>query len=179
MAAAVRCVVCADERVSRIDADLVQTTIRVVARKYGLPKSNVDRHRRYHLAGEVAFLNASKDEIRTRTGVLDAHRAVALLETRMPASEGPLETPADVLTEVRGLFRKVSQLTSDADRTGDSITALKAMAEARRLLELFGRAFHMFDEGGVTIDQSSKVINVVNGMSDDDIRRFLASAVPQ
>ncbi len=169
------CTVCADERKDAIDADLLTVSDRVAALKFGLSRAAVGRHRRNHLKGEVLFLNAARAEVKTRMGAVDGKRAAQLLATRMPATTGALETPEDVLSEARDLFRATKELVANADRTGDSHGALRALREARAVLELFGRAYHMFEDGGLKIDQSTKIVNVLGGLSDDEMRAFIAT----
>ncbi len=168
------CTVCAHEQRSEIDAALLQKApARAVGRRFGLTHHALGRHRKSHLAGQLAYLNAERDAIGTRVALDDVAAAVQALEKRVPGEVVTLETADDVLFEGRRLYGKIWAILSEAERTGDTRVALRAIKEARETLELFGRAFKMFDEGGTTIDRSTKILAVLGQASEADLRRLL------
>jgi transposase-like protein len=106
------CTVCAHSDLDAIDAALVAGgSLRDIARRFGLSKDAVARHRDEHLP---AALTEARD-------AEDAARA------------------DDLLAQVRQLQVRAHRILDRAEQTGDLRTALGAIREARGNLELLAK----------------------------------------
>lgn len=113
------CTVCAHAERETIDREIVAGgRNRAIARRYGLEKDAVRRHRDGHLPETLARAQDAA-EIAHADGLLD---------------------------EVRDLQERTLAILSKAEASGDPDTALKAIREARRNVELLARLLGELDE---------------------------------
>ena len=178
------CGACLSLTRDEIDAALLQAPLRAVASRYGLPKSSLHRHKINHIAGQIAFVEEKRRAVRARAAEINAKRsintAIRHLERELPAVvTTPLAAPDDVLGELRTLHYRIMEILIRAEACGDSQTSLRAVKEARDTLQLLGRSMGLFDsDSGVKIDQSTRIVNVLAGYTDDELRRFIAADAP-
>jgi len=166
------CTACTHAQREVIDAAILQNTpYRAVASKFELSRDVVGRHARRHLRHQIAFIDADRRLV--QMPLEEAKRARELLETRVKAEKYAIDCSEDVLNETRHLYQKALTIMEEAERTGNSPVALRALREARETLVLFGRAYKMFDEGGTTIDRSTKILTILGQTSEADLRRLL------
>ena len=169
------CTICRDPRRDEIDAAILQQVpTRTVAQKFGIKRHDpLVRHRKNCLGDQIGYLNEERSALHARVAVPRVKAALAAIEgNRVAIEPGVLETPEDVLAAARLVNHELEEITHEARRLGDGRMALGAVRERVGLLSFFARAFHMFDEGGTTIDQSTKVVNFLGKLSDDELRAF-------
>jgi len=114
-----RCTVCGHMERECIDSALVTgTPLRDIAGRYGVSKSALERHKADHLPTHLARAK----------GASEAAQA------------------DDLLSEVQNLQARTLAILEAAEDAGEHRTALAAIAEARRNLELLGKLAGEFDE---------------------------------
>ena len=167
------CGVCVRDDRLLIEAALLQAPLRAVGKQFSLNKDMLQRHKARHLAGQTAYLAERRQIERTKV-VLDAGReALAKIESTRPTVDvTALETPEDVRSEAQQRYAEVVGVIRRAESLGDHNLALRGQKQALEYLQFFGRVLKMFDEGTM-IDRSTKVLTVVGGMSESDLRAFL------
>jgi hypothetical protein len=168
------CGVCVDDRRVLIEGALLQTTLRAVGKEFGLDRNMLWRHKTKHLTGQAAYIENQRKALHKQV-VLDAGaEALAKIKaTRTDVAIPSIETPEDVLAQLRYLYGAAITTLQRADNIGDHNVVLRSIREGRDVLHLIGRTLQMFDEGGTTIDRSTKVLAVIDGMSTGDLRAFL------
>ncbi len=112
------CTVCVHEDREAIDHVLVAgVSLRDVARRHGVSKDSLHRHKQ-HLSAAIVVLKAEQDH----------------------------EHGATLVEQVRGLQREALSILESAKQSGHPTVALSAIREASRLLELCGRLTGELDE---------------------------------
>lgn len=166
----VTCTICKDDRREEIDAALLSSTpAPVIAKKFGFKRRDaLARHRRNCLGGHVLYLDNQRRATRTRVKEVLA----PVKNNRVTLEPGALETPDDVLGAARRLHHELEEIAAEARELGDTKTALFAMRSTLGVLEFFGRALKMFDEG-TRIDQSTKIVQFLGTMSDNELRAII------
>ncbi len=168
------CDICRDPRALAIDASLVQTSLRLVGRKFGLSIRKLHDHKRAgHLETKamiVARERERQEAIERRTSDTFAMIRGTAVEVEPPA----LETPEDVLTAARGLYHRILEAMARAELLGDQRAVMQAAKEARATLEFIGRVYGMFGDGSVSVNVDARSVNVDAGITEDSMRRFLA-----
>ena len=113
------CTVCAHEEREAIDHALVAgVSLRDVARRHGVTKDALHRHKQAHLSAAVVAIRTEQEH----------------------------EHGATLLEQVRGLQREALSILESAKQSGRPTVALSAIREASRLLELCGRLTGELDE---------------------------------
>jgi|HubBroStandDraft_6_1064221.scaffolds.fasta_scaffold20585_2 hypothetical protein len=137
---------------------------RSLATRFGLTVSAVQRHR-------VGCLRQPRRTKETRD----------LREPTSPAGSVRFESqdPASLISTTARLVDEALSLLEHAKSAGDHRTALQALREARDGLALLMRTRGMLagDAGSTVIDQRRQIINVLGGLSEDELRA-LATGKP-
>jgi len=114
-----RCTVCGHMERECIDSALVTgTPLRDIAGRHGISKSALERHKAEHLPTHLAKARGAREVARAD----------------------------DLLSEVRTLQARTLAILEAAEDAGEHRTALAAIAEARRNLELLGKLAGELDE---------------------------------
>ena len=107
-----RCTVCDHETRTSIETALISgAPLRDIAGRYGVSKSALERHKADHLPAGLAKAREAEEAARAD----------------------------DLLSHVRGLQGRTLAILESAEVSGEHRTALAAIAEARRNLELLGK----------------------------------------
>ncbi len=150
------CEICRHPKARQIDQLLKGgATLRHLATKFGLTPSGLSRHKKNHL--QVS------------------HRP------ELPAAEatsfGKLETPADVLNAAQAIVARTERLVSQAESDGDTKTAISGVKLMLDALTQFFAKYHRMLEDAPRVDQSTKVLAVLDGVSSEDLRAFIRGDV--
>jgi hypothetical protein len=114
-----RCTVCDHETRTSIETALISgAPLRDIAGRHGVSKSALERHKADHLPAGLAKAREAEEAARAD----------------------------DLLSEVRGLQARTLAILESAEASGEHRTALAAIAEARRNLELLGKLAGELDE---------------------------------
>jgi hypothetical protein len=114
-----RCTVCGHVEREHIDSALVAgTSLRDIAGQHGVSKSALERHKADHLPADLAKAREAQEAARAD----------------------------DLLSQVRSLQARTLAILEAAEVSGENRTALAAIGEARRNLELLGRLAGELDE---------------------------------
>jgi len=114
-----RCTVCGHGEREHIDRALVAgAALRDVAGRHGVSKSALERHKADHLPTHLAKARAAEEAAQAD----------------------------DLLSQVRSLQARTLAILEAAEASGENRTALAAIAEARRNLELLGKLAGELDE---------------------------------
>jgi hypothetical protein len=137
-----RCTVCDHETRTSIETALISgAPLRDIAGRYGVSKSALERHKADHLPAGLAKAREAEEAARAD----------------------------DLLSEVRGLQARTLAILESAEASGEHRTALAAIAEARRNLELLGKLAGELDE--------RPVVNVLVSAEWITIRTVLLEAL--
>ena len=167
------CTVCKHPRVNEIDAAILQQVpTRTLAAKFEIKHHDrLVRHRKNCLRDKIGYLNEERSALHARVAVPEVKQALAAIEgNRVKIEPGVLETPDDVLLAARRVFHELEEIAQESRRLGDGRMTLLALRESMGVLQFFGRAFHMFEEGGTKVDNSTKVVNFLGKLTDDELR---------
>ena len=111
------CTVCTHHDLKRITEDLMRRTpYRVIQGRYGVSKSSLERHVSQHVSKALRRLTSSEMSL---------------------ADAGAIAQP--VLVEMRALNARTLRILADAEGAEDRTTALHAIRECRRNLELIAK----------------------------------------
>jgi hypothetical protein len=111
---------------------------RQVAKRYEIPVSTLARHHRLHLRARIARAEVAIGQsarVPCEPGSIEGQ---VVAEQRWRRIEN-FEEALDVMREMRHLYGRTLSLLEQAEASGDSSTALRAIREARCNLELLGR----------------------------------------
>ena len=137
-----RCTVCDHETRTSIETALISgAPLRDIAGRYGVSKSALERHKADHLPAGLAKAREAEEAARAD----------------------------DLLSHVRGLQGRTLAILEAAEASGEHRTALAAIAEARRNLELLGKLAGELDE--------HPVVNVLVSAEWITIRTVLLEAL--
>lgn len=129
-----------------------------LARKYGLEPSSLRRHKETHLVRQRAAGDIGSD-----------------VEFTTWLEQRSLDTAADVLTYAKFCVFRIERLADKAEADGDIATAVKAIATTLKSMEgLFAKVSGLIHDGPA-IDASTKVVAVLSGLSEQQLRAFLTS----
>jgi hypothetical protein len=128
-----KCTVCGHRRRSDIEADLAAgMPLQTMAKRWHIARQNIARHRDNHLAPAV-----------------QEARAQSLLA---PAAE---RIAAPIMDRLNGVDERLEAIAEDAIQVGDRGTAIRALGEIKKLLELRARLTGELKDGGaVTVNMS-------------------------
>ena len=113
------CTVCAHEDRAELEGTLIAgVSLRTIADRFAVSKTALIRHK-------------------------DAHLPPSLLKAKEAREEARAD---DLLSEVRGLQARTLAVLEAAEASGEHRTALAAIAEARRNLELLGKLAGELDQ---------------------------------
>ena len=129
------CTICQHEARAAIEAALVGngSSFRDIAGQYAVSKSALQRHKAEHLPPKLTKAKQA-EEVAEATGLL---------------------------RQIRTLQAVTLRILRDAEADGERRTALKAVAEARRNIELLGKlAGELQQEGAVTIINSPQYVEL-------------------
>ena len=133
---------CDHETRTSIETALISgAPLRDIAGRYGVSKSALERHKADHLPAGLAKAREAEEAARAD----------------------------DLLSEVRGLQARTLAILESAEASGEHRTALAAIAEARRNLELLGKLAGELDE--------RPVVNVLVSAEWITIRTVLLEAL--
>ena len=133
---------CDHETRTSIETALISgAPLRDIAGRYGVSKSALERHKADHLPAGLAKAREAEEAARAD----------------------------DLLSEVRGLQSRALAILEAAEASGEHRTALAAIAEARRNLELLGKLAGELDE--------RPVVNVLVSAEWITIRTVLLEAL--
>lgn len=120
-----QCSICTHERRGEIEALLIEgVSYRAISGQFGVSKSAVERHAADHLP----------------EGLLQAHGAEELARAD------------DLLDQVRDLQARTLSILVDTETSKDHPTALRAIGEARRNLELLAKLTERLGDGSTTVN---------------------------
>jgi hypothetical protein len=130
-----------------------------LARKYVISVAALARHSKGHLLSKPATV---------------ADLSIADPDFESWLSRAKLESAADVLAFARFQVYRLEKLTDRAESDGDLRTAMAGVqATLKTVSELFAKTSGLLADGAPA-DQSVRIVNVLSGISDDDLRAFLA-----
>jgi transposase-like protein len=113
------CTVCGHEELEHIDFALVAgASLRDIAGRHGVSKSALERHKADHLPTHLTRANEAEEAARAD----------------------------NLLSQVRGLQARTLAILETAEVSGELRTALAAIGEARRNLELLGKLAGELDQ---------------------------------
>lgn len=123
------CAVCQNGAVGAIDRDLQigGKSRRSIAKEYGLSLTTLNRHAA-HRAVQAGYLAAEKAKRDRRSPQARTHRAL-----------DSLLAGTSIAGEIRALKARADRLGASAEASGDAKTALAAVRELTRLVELQAR----------------------------------------
>ena len=111
------CTICASPRLNEITADLMaRKPYRVIQSRYGVSKSSIDRHVTRHV-----------------------HTALHVLASKEMSAIEAATIGEPVLAGMRRLNARALRILADAEGAQDRLTALAAIRECRRNLELIAK----------------------------------------
>ena len=114
-----RCTICGHAERELIDSALVAgTSLRDIAGRHGVSKSALERHKADHLPADLAKAKEAAEATRAD----------------------------DLLSQVQGLQARTLAILETAEDSGEHRTALAAIGEARRNLELLGKLAGELDQ---------------------------------
>ena len=158
------CEACRHPRNRDIDRALVnEGRAEQLARKYGLSLSSLQRHRKNHL--QARFEASSPVPI--------AASEAANYEEWLERAK--LDNAADVLGFAKFLLWRLDRLVHKAEQDGDTRAAIAAVnGMMKTVTDLFAKAYSVISDAP-QIDQSTRIFNVLAGISDDELRAFIAT----
>jgi hypothetical protein len=168
MPAPTACTVCEHPDRERIDVALRgSASLRSIAKSFGLGRTAITGHASKHTTAE----QTRKYRVAARGG----RRRSALSVAVAPVS---LDSPADVLAELRFLYGETKSLYETAKASHDLRLMDKAISNGAALLDRFAKSFGMFQDGGTTINVNpidAKIIAVVQSMTTEELREYIRS----
>jgi hypothetical protein len=156
----------------------VTASDRVAALKFALSRGALGRHRR-HMARDLADAQEKKNRDLTEAHAMLASREAAVARERekartpMPTVAVSFATREDVRGELQFLYGSAKQDVLDADRVGDKHLAERSRHFALKVVDLVCRFEFGMSRDGVSVDASTKVVNLFGGLSDDEKRQYL------
>lgn len=169
------CSVCSRSDRPRIDEALANgVPAREIERRFGVGRGPVSRHAAHAGFTQTDRRNAKNAQRRAQRRIVSAVKSI----------ERPqLVTAADVADELRSLYGEARELLEAARTAGDARLAQKSLADALGVLTQIARGVGLFrDENVVRIEApQQRIINVIAGLSDEQIRAYLSgdkSVVP-
>jgi hypothetical protein len=153
------CTVCSHPEHVKIDKALIGGhEAASLGRKYSLEPTSIRRHKKTHISRPRTAADASSDDEFTQW-----------LEQRN------LDTAADVLTYAKFCVFRLERLANNAEADGDVATAVRAMSTTLKSLEgLFAKVTGLIADGP-SIDASTKIVAVLGGLSEQQLRAFLTN----
>ena len=98
-----------------------------------------------------------------------------------PVAQVAIGTPEDVVNEFRRLYSKAVAAVESAESMKDARLALSALKEATGILSQIARSYGVFNDETrptLVVDRSQRIVNVLGGLSEDELRRILTDAPP-
>ena len=128
------CTVCAHEYRTAVESALVEgLPLRTIANRFSVSKTALIRHKEAHLPASLSKAREAQEVARAE----------------------------DILSQVRGLQARTLAILETAEVSGENRTALAAIAEARRNLELLGKLAGKLDQRpGVNVLVSAEWITI-------------------
>jgi hypothetical protein len=167
---AVTCTVCRHVRRGEIDTAIhALTSFRMVGRTFGVPKDTIARHARAH-CGITETPAQATENARRRS---ERKVAASVVDVK------PIETAEDVVEDLQWLRVEAMGLFEQAKARSDWKSAERLFSQLVAVTDRFGEMHKVLGPKGsvtVSIDRSSRVMNVIGAMSEDDLRKLLARA---
>lgn len=162
------CKICAHDQRDVIDRSILAgTSLRAVARTFQAGRSAIARHGANHVHAADVRAEVAKS------------RKMALSKVAVAANlaDVKLDSPADVLAELRWAYAETKALYEIAKNTSDTRLMDKAIGQSAGILDRFAKSFGMFTDGAVyNIDASTKRLEVAVGkLSDEQLAVALAA----
>jgi hypothetical protein len=162
------CTVCDRPDRERIDAALRGgTSVRGIAKAFDLGRTAIAGHAARHTTAEQTrkYRDAAKN------GRKRAPKA-AIVELK------PIENPEDVVSDLQRLRVSAFDLFAQAQARADWKSAERIFSQLIAVVDRFGEMHRVLGSKGVnvTVDRSTRVLNVLGAMSEDDLRALLVRA---
>jgi hypothetical protein len=163
-----QCSVCPRSDRKTIDTALEGgTSFRKVAQTFGLGRTSVTNH-----AGRCIGVVESRERSRAAQG--RQRRKTPAVAVDVAA----VESPADVMREVQRMYKEAWALYEEAKRTRDTRLMDKALGQIGSTIDRFAKAMKVYDDGTHFVnDHSTKVLQIVSKMSEDELRAYLAGGI--
>jgi transposase len=132
------------------------TSIRQVARAFGLGRTSVSNH-----AGRCLGVTETRERSRAARGQPRRKRPSQTAEVR------PIESPQDVLQEVQRMYQEAWALYEEAKRTSDTRLMDKALGQVGSTIDRFAKVYGMFKTDIPLND--NRTVNVFANVKPEDL----------
>ena len=147
-------------------------SLRGLERQFGIGRTALRNHMTVHhpAAVDTRARSAAARGKTKRKGVVVA-----------PTVNVAIGNPEDVVAEFKRLYAKAVATVESAESMKDARLALSALKEATGILSQIARSYGVFNDETrptLVVDRSQRIVNVLGGMSEEELRRILTDAPP-